>query len=107
MWTRLSGVVLGGILYLTTAGCGKSSPAFSVEAFQQSRATTEQEAVAELGPGEEVKNSYTQSVVEAHKLPPTAKFLRWQDPSQPGMHYHIVVVDGRIVERDVWDSRKK
>ena len=107
MLARIGGVFIATFLCLNLCGCEKKAPAFTVEKFERVRVTTEKEAVDELGPGQEVKDSYTQSVVEAHKLPPTAKFLRWSDPSKPGVFYHIVVVDGRIIEWDVWDSRKK
>ncbi len=68
---------------------------------------TEQEIVALLGPGSEVKDSYTEMSIATHKLPSSARFLRYSDPTHPGVFYHIVLVDGRLVEQDVWDSRKK
>ena len=95
------------LIFLALPACGKAPTKFSVEKFNQSSAKTEQDVVAELGPAEVVSDSYTQSVIEAHKLAPTARFLRWSDPKQPGVYYHVVIVDDKIVERDVWDSRKK
>jgi hypothetical protein len=68
---------------------------------------TEQEIVALLGPGSEVKDSYTEMSITTHKLPSSARFLRYSDPSQPGVFYHVVLVDGRLVVQDVWDSRMK
>lgn len=107
MWTRRGILLFTVILSITYYGCGKVAPEFTVEKFRQSKATTEAEFTREIGPGKEVEDSYTRSVAEAHQLPAKARFLRWSDPKEPGVHYHVVVLDGHIVERDIWDSRKK
>jgi len=107
MWTRRGILLFTVMLSITYYGCGKVAPAFTVEKFRQSKATTEAEVSREIGPKKEVEDSYTRSVAEAHQLPAKARFLRWSDPKESGVHYHVVVLDGHIVERDIWDSRKK
>ena len=106
MWVRLCGAMVVGTLCLL-GGCGQRTPGFTAGKFHQSKATTEKELVADLGAGQEVTDSFTRSVAESHNLPKGARFLRWSDPGHPGVNYHAVIVDGRIVERDIWDSRRK
>lgn len=63
--------------------------------------------LAEFGPGTQVSDRYATRLLAEHSLPPSAKVLRWSDPSRPGTDHHVVLADGKVVERTVWDSRAK
>ena len=63
---------------------------------------TEAEVQKTFGPGVEVKDSYTESIIAAHKLPVAARFVRYQDAAVPVVLHHAVYVDGRVVESDSW-----
>lgn len=63
---------------------------------------TEAEVLKKFGPGVEVKDSYTESIIVDDKLPATARFVRYQDAENPAALHHVVYVDGRVVESDTW-----
>lgn len=110
MRSHVGRVAVLAVLCVAPVSCGPKPAAatFTTARFQQTKATTEQQIVAELGPGEEVRNSYTESVIREHGLPAVARFLRWEDPDQPGIYYHVVIVDGKLLPKQyVWDSRPK
>jgi hypothetical protein len=107
MRSGATSAVFAALLFLGLPSCQRDTATFSKEKFEKLNASTEQEAVAALGPGEEVVDSYTRQTAAVHKLPEGARFLRWQDPKEPGVYYHVVVVDGKVVKHMVWDSRPK
>jgi hypothetical protein len=63
---------------------------------------TEDEVRKFLGPGVEVKDSYTDLTVEVDKLPANARFVRYPDADKPGVLHHVVYVDGKVLQKDDW-----
>lgn len=102
--SRIS-LVLAAAFALTSCDRGFTADKFKKVGYANFK--TEQEIVAFLGAGSEVKDSYTESIITEHKLPASARFLRYSDPAQPGIYYHVVLVDGKLREKNTWDTRKK
>ncbi len=63
---------------------------------------TEAEVRKCFGPGEEVRDSYTETLLADHKLPASARFVRYPDADNPALLHHVVYVEGQVVESDNW-----
>ena len=98
-------LVLAGTLALSACTQGLTPEKW--KRLGSSKLTNEQEIIAFIGPGQEIKDSYTKSIIAAHNLPSSARFLRYSIRSEPGIFRHVVLVDGKLAELDTWDSRKQ
>ena len=87
------------IAVVFVVGCGR--PHFTKERYQQVNPDdfTREEVVSLLGPGEEVKNDYTNEQIELRDLPDDTTFIRWRDPADPKTLTHIGFSSGKIVHR--------
>jgi hypothetical protein len=95
-WNHLFVAFLLGLLFIV--GCG--GPSFTKERYEQVDADmTKDEVVSVIGPGEDVKNVYTDEQIELHNLPADTTFVRWQDPDDPKALTHIGFSGGKVVHR--------
>ena len=95
-WNHLFVAFLPGLLFVV--GCGE--PSFTKERYEQVDADmTKDEIVAVLGVGEDVKDDYTDEIIELHDLPADTIFLRWQDPDDPKALTHIGFSGEKVVHR--------
>ena len=97
---RWNSVSVAFLLWLFfSVGCG--GPSFTQERYEQlvDGDMVKDEVVSVLGPGEEVKNDYTDEQIELHNLPADSTFLRWQDPDDSEALTHIGFSGGKVVHR--------
>ena len=96
-WNHLFVAFLLGLFFVV--GCG--GPSFTKERYEQTidDNVMKDEVLSVLGPGEEVKNDFTDEIIELHDLPADTIFLRWQDPDDPKALTHIGFSGEKVVHR--------
>ena len=102
-WNHLFVAFVLGLLFIV--GCG--GPSFTKERYEQlgGDEVTKDYVVSVLGPGEEVKNDYTDEIIELHDLPADTIFLRWQDPDDPKALTHIGFSGQQVVHRNTLHTK--
>ncbi len=86
-------------------GCG--GPSFTKERYEQTidDNVMKDEVLSVLDPGEEVKNDFTDELIELHNLPADTKFLRWQAPDDPKALTHIGFSGQQVVHRNTLHTK--